>query len=80
MISLIARSFFQIDFFPISQIISLNPQKLTLIGKKLIWVAFDINTEEELELFERLKKLTIDIYGEKVFKSIQEEVKRKIKT
>ena len=31
-----------------------------------------------MELFERLKKLATDIYGEKVFKSIQEEVKKKI--
>lgn len=67
-----------IDFFPISQIITLNPEKLTIIGKKLIWVAFDIKPEEEMRIFERLKKLTMDIYGEKVFKSIQEEVKMKI--
>jgi len=67
-----------IDFFPISQIRTLNPQKLTVIGKKLIWIAFDIKPEEEMEFFERLKKLTITIYGEKVFKSIQEEVKKKI--
>ena len=66
-----------IDFFPISQIIKLNPQKLTVIGKRLIWVVSDIKPGEEIELFERLRKHTIDIYGKKVFKSIQEEVKKK---
>ena len=67
-----------INFFPISQILSLNPQKLNIIGRKLIWVNFDIKPKEEIELFEILKKLTIDIYGEKIIKSIQEEVKKKI--
>ena len=44
----------------------------------MIWVNFDIKPKEEIELFEILKKLTIDIYGEKIIKSIQEEVKKKI--
>ncbi|TFG23219.1 MAG: hypothetical protein EU529_08135 [Promethearchaeota archaeon] len=68
-----------INYFPIKDLIKLNPKKLTILGKKLIWVNFNITNEEENELIEALRLKTTKVYGEGVFNSIDKNVKEIIK-
>jgi len=68
-----------INYFPIKDLIKLNPKKLTIVGKKLIWVNFNITNEEENELIEALRSKTTKVYGEGVFNSIDKNVKEIIK-
>ena len=68
-----------INYFPIKDLIKLNPKKLTIVGKKLIWVNFNITNEEENNLIEDLRSKTTKVYGEGVFNSIDKNVKEIIK-
>jgi len=59
-----------INFFPINDLIKLNPEKLVIIGKKLIWVVFNITHEEEQQIIDKLREKTTKVYGHQLFESI----------
>jgi len=59
-----------INFFPINDLVKLNPEKLVIIGKKLIWVVFNITQEEEQHVIDELRKRTTKVYGSQLFESI----------
>jgi hypothetical protein len=62
------------NYFPISEIVKINPKKLIIIGKKLIWVDFYITQEEEERIINELKKKTSEIYGMQIFETIEKEI------
>ena len=59
-----------INFFPINDLIKLNTEKLVIIGKKLIWVVFNITQEEEQQITDKLREKTTKVYGHQLFESI----------
>lgn len=65
------------NYFPYSEIIKINPERLKIIGKKLIWVEININSDESSEILEKLKSKTASIYGPSLFTSILNEVEKK---
>ena len=64
-----------INYFPINELIHVNPEYLILLGKRLIWVKFDIPLEEEERIIQDLKSQTAKIYGTGIFESIERKVK-----
>lgn len=63
-----------INYFPIKEMIKLNPTKLIIIGKTLIWVDFTISEEEEKRILDELREKTGDIYGASTFDDIVKKV------
>lgn len=64
------------SYFPLRELVKLNQDKLKIIGNKLIWVKLNIEPDEEQRIFEELRNKTREIYGSKVFESIEKAVKR----
>jgi len=64
-----------INYFPINELVNMHPEKLIIIGNKLIWVDLSITPEEELQLINEVRKKTNSVYGPDIFKTIENEVK-----
>jgi len=62
------------NYFPISEIVKISPNRLKIIGKKLIWVDINIKSDEIKKIIDKLKEKTALIYGLELFKIIEEEV------
>jgi hypothetical protein len=65
------------NYFPISEIVKLNPNRLKIIGKKLLWVNINIDSKEKSEILTKLKSKTSSIYGPTLFNTIEKEMKEK---
>lgn len=61
------------NYFPISELVKIDPKKLIIIGKKLIWVDLNISQEEEERIINELRKRTSEIYGTQIFETIEKE-------
>lgn len=62
------------NFFPISELIKINHNRLKIIGKRLIWVDINIKSEEVFKIFNELETKTTSIYGPDLLKTIKQEV------
>jgi hypothetical protein len=67
-----------INFFPISEIIKINENRLKIIGKRLIWVDINIKSEEISEITNELERKTASIYGPGLFETIDNEVEENL--
>lgn len=68
------------NLFPISEIIKINPNRLKIIGKRLIWVDINIKSEEVSEIFNEVKRKTTSIYGPGLFETLENEVEENLAT
>ncbi len=66
------------NYFPISEIIKIDPKNLQVIGKKIIWVNLRIRLEDEEKIVNKLKDRATLIYGADLFKNIDREVRLKL--
>lgn len=64
-----------INYFPINEFAKLSPEYLIILGKRLIWVKFNIPLEEEERIVHELRAKTNQIYGAGIFDSIEKNVK-----
>lgn len=67
-----------INYFPINELAKLNEDKLTVIGNHLLSVSLSISSDEEKEIYQKLKEKTTLIFGETLFNSILSNVKSNI--
>jgi len=63
-----------INYFPINELVKLSPDNLIILGKRLIWVSFNISLEEEKRITNELEAKTSQIYGADIFTSIKKKV------
>jgi hypothetical protein len=66
------------NYFPISQILKISPNRLKIIVKKLIWGDINIKSGEIKKIINKLKEKTALIYGLGLFKIIEEEVEESL--
>jgi hypothetical protein len=69
-----------VNFFPLPDLVKINPKLLKNIGKKLIWVDSRIEPGEENRILTELKKKTEVIYGSGTFESVERDVKKNVET
>ncbi len=67
-----------INYFPISELLTIDSKNLTVIGKKIIWVSMKIKPTEEENILNELKKKMERIYGPGMYESLEKDVKNKI--
>jgi len=65
------------NYFPYTEIIKINPKRLKIIGKKLIWIDIHIDNKESSEIFEKIQLKTESIYGPSLFTSILNDIEKK---
>lgn len=64
-----------INYFPISELLKIDPVNLTLFNKKTIKVNPNIELKAETMIRNKLKQITQFIYGPKLFDNIEKEIK-----
>ena len=62
------------NYFPITELLKINPEMITVIGKKLIWVDYKINLEEETKILDFLRQKTAEFYGKELFDNLLKKV------
>jgi len=62
------------NYFPITELLKINPEMITVIGKKLIWVDYKINPEEETKILDFLRQKTAEFYGKELFDNLLKKV------
>ncbi|MBN1217114.1 MAG: hypothetical protein JXA99_16965 [Candidatus Lokiarchaeota archaeon] len=65
------------NYFPIKELIKLEPDYLKIIGKELILVSFNITSEKEESIIENLKMKVTNLYGPGMFESLLKSLKNK---
>jgi hypothetical protein len=63
-------------YLPPSEIIMLNPEKLSIVGKDLIWVSLHLTEDEEELLLKRLKEKIIPLYGQELLENIDLNIRK----
>ena len=63
-----------VDYFPISEIVKTCPNKLIIVGNKLIWVDLNLTQDEDVQILDELKQKTKKIYGRELFETIKKDV------
>lgn len=67
-----------VDFFPIREIVKINPWLLKNVGQHLILVDIDLTNEVEAQILTELKNKTDIVYGPEMFDNIEKEVKKQL--
>ena len=62
------------NYFPITELLKINPKIITDIGKQLIWVDLKIKPEEETKILDFLKQKTAEFYGKELFDNLFKKV------
>lgn len=63
-----------IDFFPISEIIKIQPNKLIIIANKLIWVDLSLTLSEEMQIIDEINQKITKVYGKKLLETIKKDI------
>jgi len=69
-----------VNFFPASDLMTINPRVLRIIGRKLLWVDLAITETEEAQIFTALQTKVASIYGQGMFEKIVEEARKNFET
>jgi hypothetical protein len=64
-----------VNFFPITDLIKINPNVLKNVGRHMIWISRELSANEEAAIYNELKESTSRVYGPGMLESIEQDVK-----
>ena len=64
-----------VNFFPIADLIKINPNVLKNVGRHMIWISRDLSAIEEAAIYNELKERASRVYGPGMLESIEQDVK-----
>ncbi len=64
-----------VNFFPIEDLVKINPIVLKNVGRHMIWINRDLSVIEEAAIYNELKERTSRVYGPGLLESIEHDVK-----